>query len=283
MHFETPIRFALDHCRIEKFSPAAINCNCSRNKASEQAVWYQMMKTIEPFLPYQHELSSEFKKQKASFLKKLKLLWRYAFSYPIFKLSDSYYLDKRTGVWNHKSVGDIHDLNSYKGADGIEIYRDGKTNSWKNKLGQDIWDNSCRCLENYIKKDLNILVSDRNWHHWNGGVFLFNMDSANFLDDWHDLTLRIFECSNWKTRDQGTLIATVWKHGLQRVKPLDIKWNFLADANNENIEFNEFGEGSDDGGRKFIKVEFIHVYHRFGDNTWEVWNNLLKRLNANCN
>jgi hypothetical protein len=48
-----------------------------------------------------------------------------------------------------------------------------------------------------------------DWQHWNGGVFLFDDSSVEFLSSWHEKTvMRIFDLPNWKTRDQGTLIAT---------------------------------------------------------------------------
>jgi hypothetical protein len=43
------------------------------------------------------------------------------------------------------------------------------------------------------------------------------------------MTSRIFGDPFWKTRDQGTLIATAWKHGLERQPTLDRNFNYIVD------------------------------------------------------
>ena len=275
-----PIRFALDHCTIQKFSPTAIHCNCSKNKTKEQFVWHEFMKEIKVYEPYHKKLNAAIDFEKRSISRRLLLGMKYFSSYPKFRLNEEFLLDKPKKEWYHKDIGDLKtNVRKFRGKDGIEIYYNKKRNKWTNQFGQDIWDDSCRCLENQIRADLNINVANENWHHWNGGVFLFSQNSASFLENWHNLTLYIFTLPNWKTRDQGSLIATVWKHELQDRIPLDTKWNFLADANNEAVVFNEDGIGSIDGGRHTFKTEFAHIYHRFGDATWSIWQNVDKLLN----
>jgi hypothetical protein len=122
--------------------------------------------------------------------------------------------------------------------------------------------------------DFQIDVKDTNWQHWNGGLFLFNDASSAFLSMWHKLTLAAFELPNWKTRDQGTLIATVWKLGLENQPVLTKKWNFLADANNEHLTFEGKGTFNDGSSIYSFDVALIHIYHRFGDETWDLWNHI---------
>ena len=88
----------------------------------------------------------------------------------------------------------------------------------------------CDHLREAILTKFGIRISDPNWQHWNGGVFVFDAGSTDFLDTWHELTMSIFSDPGWKTRDQGTLIATVWKHGLQNQPVLPRVYNYVVDA-----------------------------------------------------
>jgi hypothetical protein len=87
----------------------------------------------------------------------------------------------------------------------------------------------CDHLRQGIQEKFGIEVTDPDWQHWNGGVYLFDAESTDFLDTWHDLTRRIFEDPFWKTRDQGTLAAAVWKHGLEQLPTLDRNFNYIVD------------------------------------------------------
>lgn len=87
----------------------------------------------------------------------------------------------------------------------------------------------CDHLRQAISAKFGVEVSDPNWQHWNGGVFLFESGSGAFLDTWHDLTRAAFEDPFWRTRDQGTLVAAVWRHGLQNQVTLDRRYNYIVD------------------------------------------------------
>ncbi len=89
---------------------------------------------------------------------------------------------------------------------------------------------NCDHLRQAIASKFEVEVSDPDWQHWNGGVFLFDSGSLDFLDTWHTYTRAIFEDPLWKTRDQGTLIATVWKFGLQDQQTLPPKYNYIVDG-----------------------------------------------------
>jgi hypothetical protein len=90
--------------------------------------------------------------------------------------------------------------------------------------------NECDHLRDAIESKFGIKIDDPNWQHWNGGVFLFDSESVDFMDTWHQYTRSIFNDRQWKTRDQGTLIATVWKQGLQNQPVLPRVYNYLVDA-----------------------------------------------------
>jgi hypothetical protein len=87
----------------------------------------------------------------------------------------------------------------------------------------------CDHLREGIREKFGIEVTEPDWQHWNGGVYLFDAESTDFLDTWHDLTSRMLQDPFWKTRDQGTLVATVWKHGLERQPTLDRNFNYIVD------------------------------------------------------
>lgn len=87
----------------------------------------------------------------------------------------------------------------------------------------------CNHLRHAIAEKFGIEVSEPNWQHWNGGVFVFDRDSTGFLDTWHNLTRSAFGDPYWKTRDQGTLVATAWRHGLERQPTLDRRYNYIVD------------------------------------------------------
>jgi hypothetical protein len=88
----------------------------------------------------------------------------------------------------------------------------------------------CDHLKERILSKFGVEVTEHNWQHWNGGVFVFDSRSTDFMDTWHQYTRSIFGDAGWKTRDQGTLIATVWKHGLQNQPVLPRAYNYIVDA-----------------------------------------------------
>lgn len=88
----------------------------------------------------------------------------------------------------------------------------------------------CDHLRQAIKSKFGVDVSDPEWRHWNGGVFVFDSESAEFLDTWHRFTRSVFNDPGWRTRDQGTLIATVWKFRLQNQPTLPGAYNYIVDA-----------------------------------------------------
>jgi hypothetical protein len=130
------------------------------------------------------------------------------------------------------------------------------------------WAVSCSCLEDRrvpcshlaqaIERKVGVSVQD-DWVHWNGGVFLFGPDALPFMDMWHTLTLQIFEEPYWKVRDQGTLIATAWKLGLQHQDCLPCEYNFLLAPNNPDLRFDRTAGYSLHPSVPGIHPTFLHL------------------------
>ncbi|OWY24037.1 hypothetical protein C7N43_04955 [Sphingobacteriales bacterium UPWRP_1] len=119
--------------------------------------------------------------------------------------------------------------------------------------------NQCLHLAQAIGQQYHIQIPP-DWVHWNGGVFLFNRHSVEFMQTWHQLTLHTFDLPLWRTRDQGTLIVTVWKFGLQNQKCLPQQFNFIADLNNADLTITRTGTYALHPDLPKIKPHFLHLY-----------------------
>lgn len=131
-------------------------------------------------------------------------------------------------------------------------------------------------LRTRIEEKFGVVVTEPDWQHWNGGVFLFDAASVPLLDTWNAWTKEIFEDPAWKTRDQGTLIASVWQHGLQNHPTLPLEYNFLADYNHPTMRYlgKFLFELRPDGVP--IAPKLLHIYHHWGDEQWQVWQDVIK-------
>ena len=119
---------------------------------------------------------------------------------------------------------------------------------------------ACGHLADAIAAKFQVHVPN-DWMHWNGGVFLFGPESAAFMDTWHRLTLEMFEDPYWKTRDQGTLIATVWILGFQDQRCLPAQFDFIVDDNNPDLCFDRTTGYSLHESIPRIHPSFLHLYH----------------------
>lgn len=278
--FITPIRFAPDHCKVRKFSSSAVNCNCQKNRETDRQKFFQFTKDIngvtvtDPYLIEKgKELQFEFDQLKKSFVKKAVTAVRFFLSHKTFYFNKQFYFNKKTKTW-HLNNGAIvmYDVDVEKMQKATGLVYNKWTKKWYNQQGEDIWYDECNHLTEYISETFNIDVKDKNWQHWNGGVFLFNDSSHSFLDAWHNKTMHIFTLPNWKVRDQGTLIATGWEFGLSNHPTLSKKFNFIADYNNNGVQINTQTEKiSDDGFISSYKPALVHVYHHWGNRSWPIW------------
>lgn len=276
-----PIRFALDHCDMPFFSPTAMACGCKAEYDALIQKINQYVESVDPLMNSQDEkvihqrmllkrqLVQAFKNKPALILKGLKFLT----SWPVYKFSPQFRFNRKTNIWQDADGNPVMtNVKWAKVAKKFGLRFNYLTFDIKFPNGESIWINQCNHLKEGIRKKFNVDVQDEKFHHWNGGVFLFDKQSHDFLEFWHTSTMEIFKDPEWKTRDQGTLIATVWKFQLQQHPPLDEKWNYICDFNNSL-----FGYRAEDGTltknqKKYIQPEFVHVYHHFGDTSWDFWN-----------
>lgn len=142
---------------------------------------------------------------------------------------------------------------------------------WKNESGRRVsWPQS-DALRQLIREKFGVVVAQKNWQHWNGGVFLFNRASIPFLEQWLEWCLATFDDPLWKTRDQGALIATAWKFGIQNHPTLPIEYNFIADYYHPRLQYLGGFTFRFHGSERLVRPHFLHIYHHFGDQSWDVW------------
>ncbi len=194
-------------------------------------------------------------------------------SHELFWNSKGYTFDQEKEVWIDSDGNEIFNNDYVRKLVEEEtgLIWKNQTNSWVDIEGEIIQSYASNDLKNEILKQFDVYVSDPDWQHWNGGVFLFNEDSIPFLDNWHDWTLNMFEEPKWFTRDQGTLIATVWKMNLQNHPTLSVKFNFIADYYHSSISYKGDFNFDINTKRKNISPYFIHIYHQFGNPDWKLW------------
>lgn len=282
-----PIQFAPDHCTMPFFSPAALNCDCQEEY---DKLIGSIKKYVDEIDHYASSKDSKILEQRevlkkrlvATFSNKWKFLKagiRGFFSWPVFYFDDDFYYNRKEKLWynsDHQPI--MAQINWSKVAKKFDLKYDYLSMQIKDQKGKSIWVNQCDHLSEYIQDKFQIKVQNKKWQHWNGGVFIFDDQSHDFLESWHEATLEIFQDEKWKTRDQGTLIATAWKFGVQNQKTLDTSWNYICDYNNVL-----FGHNPQDGTlttdqKKYKQPQFVHVYHHFGDKKWDFWNWITRDL-----
>ena len=253
--FISPIRFAADHTAIQFFSPFALKCGCMEEFASKAPLRLEHENWFHDTL---NEIEQEVEKNKRHFLYSLD---RLIYSLPLryYRLNRKYRLEKKTGRWLLND-GTYIVLENFPEVKPLE----------------------CGHLTAALVSEFNLPLIPDGWQHWNGGVFLFGDESTAFMDDWHHNSLSLFNKQGWNTRDQATLIATVWQHGIQDQPLLDSRWNLIADYNSNRTLVSEDGRLIHDD-KSIDDVELIHVYHHFGDKDWPVWNAILSILDGNVN
>ncbi len=275
------ITFAPDHCTMNKFSPMAVNCGCIKRfrelvdhveiLREEYDRHYEMRKKVTEQLEREWKKRMEVLAQNRwrnfLFAVKLKL------GYTKVWIDREYYLDVDKDCWVTK---DGHELNyDYRlrdhVSDVLNLTWNEKGEYWQTPDGFNIYLSECNHLHTAIEKKFGIHINQNNWQHWNGGVFLFNEKSHSFMDTWHQYTMDILKDPYWKTRDQGTLIATVWKYGLQNANPLIKEFNFLADPYADGTRIVDEYAFTDNNGSTFLRPALIHLYHNFADVSSPFW------------
>jgi hypothetical protein len=96
--------------------------------------------------------------------------------------------------------------------------------------------------------------------------------------------MAIFTDPAWRTRDQGTLVATVWEFGLQDSRVLRKEFNFIVDYF-QNGRFAISADGSqiiDHTSSACTTPAMMHIFHHFGDKTWDIWNWIDNQVEKNA-
>lgn len=274
-----PVTFAYDHCSMPEFSHEAVNCNCTREAMEERRQLELMMVKYDPaviekdpeYVRKKEETLAKFDAVNSNIFKKLyvsigcNVMSR-------FKLDDNTIYDRVNKEWIDKNGRKIFAIDTME--DAIlknSGYRwEPETRRWLKPNGRDVYRFDCNHLQQYIQQTWGTEV-DANFHHWNGGVFLFNDRSKHFMDTWFDKTMQIFELPNWRTRDQGTLIATAWQLNAQNAPVLPLRFNLIADGEDSALQVDGDGNFSLDGFATQVKPVFIHIFHSFGKRGWPVW------------
>lgn len=151
-------------------------------------------------------------------------------------------------------------------------------------------DSTCPHLREEILCTLGVDVGYCDWKLWNGGVFLFDHESAHFLTLWHTFTRLILKDPFWRRRDQGTLAAAVWKFGLQDQPTLPRIFNLIVDrfwgvplafrSILAPARFHVWNEYSLTGEAGRVRPSFIHfVNGGIGKVGWRNWDEVAALLN----
>lgn len=278
-----PIRFAPDHSTMEQFSAYALNCECLKQYESYRNKLEDELAKVDPLRRSQNDEIRNLRnqlityyQQNKSISKRILLAIQFFLSIKTFHLTNKLIYDKRKKVWKDKESGTVfmNKINMAKSTRKVGLKWNYFTSYPMLPDRRSLWRNDCYHLPEAIKNKFGVTVSNPQFQHWNGGVFLFDDQSHEFLETWLHSTLEIFNEPYWKTRDQGTLIKTVWEFGLQNHPTLNKKWNLIADYYNPSLKW----EGKEivlKATERYTPV-LLHVYHHFGDEEWGFWNQIPK-------
>jgi hypothetical protein len=278
--YHPPITFGADHCLLDEFSPFAVHCNCEFECKERVALLKKAILDCENLRSIYDNNLKEIdtrvelsKKERLSFLRES---LKYHLPGEFYKLDSTYKLHKKDKIWYKNDNAVVYDKVSSCVEKKSGLIWEPTTEQWLKKDGSNAVDLKCNHLHAAVKERFGIDIPS-GWQHWNGGVFLFDDQSHSFLDEWHKSTMKIFVDKKWKTRDQGTLAAIAWKFGLQDHPVLDPHYNFIADYYNKHMKYLGNLEFST---AKCVHVApyFIHIYHHFGDTSWQVWRDIISLL-----
>ena len=277
-----PVTFAADHCRMLKFSLSAVRCDCEEQNNQRIAELEALKEKYDPARKAVDPIMEEKKKRLLEKFDEMKLdrfgyfliSLRFMATLNKFKLDDDTFYDRGKKEWQDKNGNIIipHEESIIENIEQNSGWRWNKeTERWLDSGGRDVYNITCPHLAEYIFNRFGVEVTDKDFQHWNGGVFLFDDSSEEFLNMWFDKTMQVFTWPEWKVRDQGTLIATVWQLGLQNNPLLPQKFNFISDWNNPDMMMDEAGNFTDNGFKTSLRPALIHIYHNFGKLGWNIW------------
>ena len=272
-----PITFAPDHVPFMFFSPYAVNCNCipydnmkKESFKSFEGLWNIGDDRIEK---QSYLLSKQFDVMKKKPLMMIKYLFlRYFPFIKSFKWA-GFRFDRIKRCWyNDNDEIVMIDYEYYKRKTLKKLHMSRR--EYKKMFNYEML--HCNHLSEYLSQTYGINIPG-DWQHWNGGVFLFDDSSAEFLDYWHEKTIAEFANPYTKTRDQGTLALTVWKFGLQNHPTLPIEYNWIAEFADGNIDYDTEKGYTRDGFKTISHPILMHIYHHWGDESWSIWKSVAKK------
>jgi hypothetical protein len=294
-HFQYPITFAKDHCEIDIFSSKIMNCGCIDEFKERRDLFFDIIEMLPQIKTGNKEIFVKSDKLK-NFFKDLKnkpirnipnilkyLTLRYfskkeklSFGDFTFNRNNHCWYDKHNNIINYDFK--FYKTKIYK-TYGVKFSK-GKWIDKKNRIIQPEL-HYCNHLRNYLNDTYKITIP-ANFRHWNGGVFLFNKHSKDFMDYWHKITLE--ESFKGKIKfydDQATLVVSAFKFNTYNNKSLPVKFNFIADYNiTETIWSSELGY-TYNNFKSVFEPAFIHVYHHWGDEEWDIWQSILQLAKKN--
>ena len=276
-HYSAPITFANDNAPFEYFSPHAVNCNCIENHKCRGELIAKFKAEVAKHIgdfdldadsvkDDRRELAELFAKTKHNafgasryfFLRYLPFVRSFALGKFTFSKSEM--------CWRNEK-GDVVELD-FRFYKKLILPKLGENpNDW---LDFELNTPLCKHLSEYLSQTYGIKIPG-DWQHWNGGVFLFDDSSAEFLDYWHEKTIVEFANPYTKTRDQGTLALTAWKFGLQNHPTLPIEYNWIAEFADGNIDYDAEKGYTRDGFKTISNPILVHIYHHWGDEEWNIW------------
>jgi len=291
-HFVPPVTFASDNKEVDLFSPYSVNCGCLEKHLSDHQEFWNIVSHIVPNfdkdivikMPETRDLLNAInninKKPFLNIIPLIKYVLYYLFGNKLInkiKIKDNLYLDTSLKNWVLNEKIFYPNLTAYR----KEIYLKSnkifkwKRQSWINKEGKDIFKCKCSHLREEIRKTFSLHIP-KNYIIWNGGVFIFNNQAKIFFKHWHENTMNIFKNSYWKIRDQATLLVTAFQLNLQKHYNLPETYNFLADFYDYSFTLskNDYDITIIKDNKK-IKPYFLHIYHEFGNNNWDLWQKIL--------
>jgi len=285
-----PIRFSKDHCTIDFFSAGIMKCNCKNEFDLIETQFHFMQSYFPEYDNSNMDIVADRDRLKAWFnqIRKnpftnnftgVKYLWNRYFS-RVTKVNSisNFFFDKSDKCWYNKS-GQLldYDYKYYK----TQLWKKHnirfKNDKWKNRQGKVLSPEYPHCshLRKHLHKHYNITVP-RGWQHWNGGVFLFKKESQKFMNLWHKNMINEFNQNNKRIfDDQGTLIAAIWQMGYQKNKPLSIKYNFIVDYGNKDVQYKPSLGYTYNNFKTSFKPLFLHVYHEWGNKEWDIWKSII--------
>lgn len=241
--FTPPVMLTQDHATIDQFSPYALNCGCLTDKVKQQQELQQMIDQYayhsQSDLPkIQLEQKQERLRRLLSDDRLLRRWWRFLrfnLARKTYHLDDEFHFDKGAQTWfdHNGEVILYHEPNEHIQRHSPYTH-DAATGRWTNADQEDIHDVQCGHLRELIHRKFGV-ASEAHKQLWNGGLFVFDDHSKDFMRMWHQLLLDMLaDPGTWQTRDQAALYIAASLFNINPAKNmLGHEWNWLITEDND--------------------------------------------------